>query len=1680
MSINVTVNGNPVSIRRGRMVLSDLDLIKKNERDRRRKLRLEQVRQQSKEISHRLLQRAKNVTKEQLTQLEKDGRSELRQMHDRKIMDLQRKYQEDMEDIGRAHVSAAMQPDVEALLEMDRKKNRFIAVERGKEAAQRLRDSDQVEDTYAILHERQRQVREMENARAAMIANLPKKSRLQNQSEHDSDATGDKETLRKSPKKRKGKKTNKLQKSIPNVVVESPDMQVVISNSQEKKSEPQPGPSGLSKQEIDAAAKRSSASQRTITDISDLPRVTPSQEFDDQEPRRHIPILNSPSKADKVSRYNPDDYKPDSSTSSSSNSSPTTLSDDSSYFSDGVVEQTLSNNTLRHAPSTASSKVQLYDHSTRQRNAYNKPVGVVEKNDLTGQPNAEEEARAVRDSEIADRQLAENRKRNAQRRGKDAILRERVRRDYQNLMQNLDHLSREERKLRASQIHGPLVKDIHLNPIRRQELLAAREQEMNRAFETLAHNTLLGATNDEALRRTAGMTIPPVDERESAETSPRAVWQDPPFFEPIDDETEEKHEQGSEMSREEQILEMLRKVERQKRLLLKEFGADLPDDIFSASVKPLFSDDVSTQTPMSQKKIQTSPAPEIKVVNLSSCEENDKSKSKTGKKRVTVLPKKIEIAVQTSVLDEKSAAMDKGVQVELIKGKQSSSDTTSAETIEKPVSSENLPIEDIVESRSNSGSSDSAGTGIVIDIKKKSVKVTPRKKRSNLRISRQSSPRVVSKPRSLPGGKIPTPVKKLSRSAPTSKQSTPRSKTSESKPINVTDKKVKIQLDKGGITVKIDPPNVLEPSRDVSTDSSKAPSVETSRERIPVVKKQTKPRETSDTSTSYTSPPPPTPALYRTMRNNSTPVLEILEQSENESLTSKKRGISPVSSPGTPSPRTINLPTNTPHSRQINRVLEFIDSTTSDNTISNLIPGRQSTPNELPGYQPKKQTPPDRLDRSTDIICPCKNPQCKLIHSSIKDIENYASENYPLILQKYQDLQSMCTDRIASLTDLIDKVRSEQIGIELSVGGHSDESSMFLVPGPTSMRGDLQSVRKLVDSIEAIHSQLAKTLNESQRIIADEKVSKQVSILKTSTQPSVSTETDDSAIKESTIAQHSDTSSKQDGSSRELPRIISSERVNIPLSRYNILPTPQTIAKPRTSTSTSPSPVKSPRQEEDMVERLSKEILEQSKALDSIISQDTPDNIDQRKNRSPTSQHISSVSPVRQKISPPKEQRFIPPSGRDQKELIVKTSTGPFGKSENKDFIPLLAGIPKVQRLPVGTTTENHRPRPPVTLIHGPYRVQTGSPGHELSTIVEFDTPDTGSKSQKGARSPATGRTRKNLIQTYPGYPPGKLSVPSTTRSRTPVHTSSPLAQISASKISTKNSTPSPVKHNTKQSPVKDEVTSKSPELQNKWATVGPSSPAVSPERTVAGSGTQTDDGVFRQDISSTSSCSIPDISAELIKRNLIYHARAVTTVTDTPFRPKEPRQPVTSVSTEVDKDKITSTSSNSFSGLSGISEITSTPTSDILKYTSSPEEMETALKKLGLGWAITTLKKTREASALSSSSNSDATPINPSRKMISPVKKDLESKISCLSNLSDVSTISIKDANKSTERALLLKARTSTPNIENSNTSCEKPISSTTNSSRASLQDPSDSLTAPNLSLSTKKPSNDRESKAP
>lgn len=68
-------------------------------------------------------------------------------MHDRKIMEIQQKYREDLEDIGQAHASAALQPDVDAIIEQEGKKDRTIALKRGKDAMQWMKEAKEVMNT---------------------------------------------------------------------------------------------------------------------------------------------------------------------------------------------------------------------------------------------------------------------------------------------------------------------------------------------------------------------------------------------------------------------------------------------------------------------------------------------------------------------------------------------------------------------------------------------------------------------------------------------------------------------------------------------------------------------------------------------------------------------------------------------------------------------------------------------------------------------------------------------------------------------------------------------------------------------------------------------------------------------------------------------------------------------------------------------------------------------------------------------------------------------------------------------------------------------------------------------------------------------------------------------------------------------------------------------------------------------------------------------------------------------------------------------------------------------------------------------------------------------------------------------------------------------------------------------
>lgn len=355
------------------------------------------------------------------------------------------------------------------------------------------------------------------------------------------------------------------------------------------------------------------------------------------------------------------------------------------------------------------------------------------------------------------------------------------------------------------------------------------------------------------------------------------------------------------------------------------------------------------------------------------------------------------------------------------------------------------------------------------------------------------------------------------------------------------------------------------------------------------------------------------------------------------------------------------------------------------------------------------------------------------------------------------------------------------------------------------------------------------------------------------------------------------------------------------------------------------------------------------------------------------------------------------------------------------------------------------------------HRQELESSGHELSTIVEFDTTDTANKSIKSptkSKNMAIGITedsQKILLKRTTDTEPFKSAItvkPSVHVAPLPVQQNQNLPEKIADSTTG-------MKHPTKLTSVQ----------RSQETTTICSSPEKS--KNVADCIATTKTEAERDWV---------DYTLDKCNKQL----QCNTTTEEPVLQTKDLFALGSSLSTDFNNQcknsqhKTTSTSLNSFSGLSGISEITSSPSSDLLKYASSPEEMETALKKLGLSWAVTTLKKTREASALSSSSNSDITPINTARRMISPTKKHFDP--SGLPNISDVSSISIKEANKSTEQAVLLKGRTSTPKFQNSNSNSER--SSTTNTS-GSLQEPSDSLTVPNVSL-TKTKSDNKQLQSP
>nr|XP_021400656.1 centrosomal protein of 295 kDa isoform X3 [Lonchura striata domestica] len=146
----------------------------KEEYERRRKLRLQQVREQQKYISYQIRQKVKQKREEQLHQLEEALRAEWQKAQDEKMKALEELYLSSLRAIGEGHRRAKEnEPDLEALAKQ--------AEERKQRAETRHRKAliEQKHQKEKLLREQSRRANarkralEVERQRAAKVASLP-------------------------------------------------------------------------------------------------------------------------------------------------------------------------------------------------------------------------------------------------------------------------------------------------------------------------------------------------------------------------------------------------------------------------------------------------------------------------------------------------------------------------------------------------------------------------------------------------------------------------------------------------------------------------------------------------------------------------------------------------------------------------------------------------------------------------------------------------------------------------------------------------------------------------------------------------------------------------------------------------------------------------------------------------------------------------------------------------------------------------------------------------------------------------------------------------------------------------------------------------------------------------------------------------------------------------------------------------------------------------------------------------------------------------------------------------------------------------------------------------------------------------------------------------------------------
>lgn len=145
----------------------------KEEFDKRRLMRLEQVRQQSKDIAGNIRNNVHREKIKQMKKIEKEGKEKLKEWKNMKLLELQSQYKEALDELGTAHKEAQNVNEELDDFEKEQLDNRLLSLQRGQEAITKLqtqRKQESLKKSFP-LHKK-KTVRDIENTRAHVISSM--------------------------------------------------------------------------------------------------------------------------------------------------------------------------------------------------------------------------------------------------------------------------------------------------------------------------------------------------------------------------------------------------------------------------------------------------------------------------------------------------------------------------------------------------------------------------------------------------------------------------------------------------------------------------------------------------------------------------------------------------------------------------------------------------------------------------------------------------------------------------------------------------------------------------------------------------------------------------------------------------------------------------------------------------------------------------------------------------------------------------------------------------------------------------------------------------------------------------------------------------------------------------------------------------------------------------------------------------------------------------------------------------------------------------------------------------------------------------------------------------------------------------------------------------------------------